>query len=66
MLKAQITGLWQMKKVTLIPIVAEALGAITKTFGNYIESVGIEIITEHVGISALLGTARKTRKVLSR
>ena len=54
-----------MKKDVLIPIVVEALGTITN-FEEYIEeSLGIEIRIEHVQKSALLGTARIIRKVLS-
>ena len=48
----------------MIPIVVGALGTITAKF-EYIESLGIEIRIEHVQKSALLGTARIIRKVLS-
>ena len=51
-----------MKKVMAFPIVVEALGAIPT---KYIESLGIEIRTEHLQKSALLRTARIIRKVLS-
>ena len=54
-----------MKKVIVIPIVVGALGTITTKFEKYIESLGIEIRTEHVQKSTLLGTARIIRKVLS-
>ena len=53
------------KKVFVIPIVGGALGTITTTFDKYIEYLGIEIRTEHVRKSILLGTARIIRKVLS-
>ena len=53
-----------MKKVVVIPIVVEALGTTTTKFEKYIERLGIEIRIEHVKKSALLGTARKIRKVL--
>ena len=53
------------KKVFVIPIVVGALGTITTTFDKYIEYLGIEIRTEHVQKSILLGTARIIRKVLS-
>ena len=47
--------------------VVGALGTITATarFENYIESLGIEIRIEHVQKSALLGTARIIRKLVS-
>ena len=54
-----------MKKVVVFLIVVGSLGTITTKFGNYIESLGIEIRIEHVQKSALLGTARIIRKVLS-
>ena len=65
LLKDKIARLWQMKKVIVIPIVVGALGTITTKFEKYIESLGIEIRTEQVQKSALLGTARIIRKVLS-
>ena len=49
----------------MIPIVVGALGTITTKFTKYIESLGIKIRNEHVQKSALLGTARTKRKVLS-
>ena len=55
----------QMKKVVVIPIVVEALGTVTTKFEKYIERLGIEIRIKHVHKSALLGTARIIRKVLS-
>ena len=51
-----------MKKVAGIPI---AVGATTAKFEKYIESLGIEIRTEHVQKSALLGTAKIIRRALS-
>ena len=49
----------------MIPIVGGALGTIMTKFEKYIESLGIEIRIDHVQKSALLGTARMIRKVLS-
>ena len=65
LLEDKIARLWQMKKVVVIPIVVGALGTITTKFEKYIENLGIEIGIEHVEKSALLGTARIRRKVLS-
>ena len=48
----------------MIPIVVGALGTRTTKF-KFIESLRIEIRIEHVQQSALLGTARIIRKVLS-
>ena len=65
MLKDEIARLWQMKRVVVIPIVVQALGAITTKFENYIESLGIEIRIDNFQKSALLRTARIIRKLLS-
>ena len=65
MLKDEIAGLWQMKKVAVIPIAVRALGTTTTKFEKYIESLGIEIRIEHVQKSALLGTARIIRQVVT-
>ena len=46
-------------------IVVGALGTIATKFEKNIESLGIEIRIEHAQKSALLGTARIIRKVLS-
>ena len=65
LLKDEIDRLWQMKKVIVISIVVGGLGTITATFEKYIRSLGIEVRIEYVQKSALLGTTRIIRKVLS-
>ena len=65
MLKNEVAKLLQMKKVAEIAIVVGVLGTIATKFEKYIESLGIEIRLQHVQKSALLGTARIIRKVLS-
>ena len=65
LLKDEIARLWQIKKLIVIPFVVATFGAITAMFEKYIESLGIEIRIEHFQKSALLGTARIIRKVLS-
>ena len=52
------------KKVTVIPIVVNALGTVSKDLENYIEQLGITIRLEHLQKTALLGTARILRKVI--
>ena len=42
-LKDEITRLWQIKKVVVIPIIVGALATTTTKFGKYIESLGVEI-----------------------
>ena len=63
-LKDEIARLWEMQKVTIIPVVVGALGAITNRLGKFMQEIGIEIRTEHVQKTALLGTARVLRLVL--
>ena len=53
------------EKVVVIPIVVGAIRTITTKFEQYTESLGIEIRIENVQKSALLGTVRIIRKVLS-
>ena len=63
-LKDEIARLWEMFKLTIIPIVVGALGAITNRFGKFMQEIGIDIRIEHVQKTALLGTARLLRLVL--
>ena len=63
-LKDDVAPLWNMRKVTVIPIVVGALGAISNRFEKFVKEVGIHIRVEHVQKTALLGTARILRLVL--
>ena len=63
-LKREEATMWGMKKVTVIPVVIGALGAVSKEFDKWIEKIGINLRTGHVQKTALLGTARILRKVL--
>ena len=63
-LKDEVARLWNMRKVTVIPIVIGALGAISNRFEKFVKEVGIHIRVEHVQKTALLGTARILRLVL--
>ena len=53
-----------MRKVTVIPVVVGALGAISKRLEKFVKDIGINIRVEHVQKTALLGTARILRLVL--
>ena len=57
-LKDEIARLWKMQRVTVIPIVVGALGAITNRFEKCMKEVGIEMHVEHVQKTAPLGTQR--------
>ena len=56
-LKDEVARLWNMRKVTVIPIVVGALGAISNRFEKFVMEVGIRIRVEHVQKAALLGSA---------
>ena len=63
-LKREVATMWGMKKVTVIPVIISALGAVSKEFDKWIEKIGINLRTGHVQKTALLGTTRILRKVL--
>ena len=64
-LKEEIARLWNMKKVTGIPVVIGALGCISNCFGSYMEKIGAEVKLQVVQKTVLLGTANILRKTLS-
>ena len=63
-LKREVATMWGIKKVTVIPVIIGALGAVSKEFDKWIEKIGINLRIGHVQKTALLGTARILRKVL--
>ena len=63
-LKREITRLWNLKRIEVIPIVLGALGSVSKNLVHYISKLGIEIGITQTQKTALLGTARILRKVL--
>ena len=65
MLKEEIRRLWNVKKVSVIPIVIGALGAVGKDSEKLWEKTELNIRLEIVQKTALLGTARILRKVLA-
>ena len=46
-LKDEIARMWNMKEVTVIPVVVGALGAISTGFEKYITAIGIKRSVEH-------------------
>ena len=62
-LKDEITRMWDMKEVIVIPVVVGALGAISTGFEKYIAAIGIEMRVKHARKKALLETARILRLV---
>ena len=63
-LKDEISRIWGMKEVMVIPVVVGALDAKSTGFEKYIAAIEIEMRVEHVQKTALLGTARILRQVL--
>ena len=63
-LKREISRLWKLRNVEIVPVVIGALGSISAEFGRWMGKLGI---TCNVGVmqkTAVLGTARILRKVL--
>ena len=54
-----------MNKVTVIPVVIGALVVISDKFERYMEKLDVKIAMESMQKTALLGTERILRKVLS-
>ena len=63
-LKFEIMRIWEMNKVEVIPIVVGALGVVTKKIQKWLKKIGVEIRTELLQKTTLLGTARILRRVL--
>ena len=65
LLKDEIAKVWRMRKVIVIPVVIEALGAVSVNFKEYMKRIGVNVKLEVIQKTALLGTAKILRKVLS-
>ena len=64
-LKDEIARLWDMRKVSVIPVVVGALGAVSTRFQKFVKDIGTTLKTEHAQKTALLGTAPILRLVLN-
>ena len=64
-LKRGLKRLWSIKKVEVKPLVAGALGCISKGFSEWMNTLGIKLSVGIVQKSMLLGRARILRKVLN-
>ena len=65
LLKDEIAKVWQMRKVIVVPVVIWALGAVSVNFKEYTRRIGVKVRLEVIQKTALLGTAKILRKVLS-
>jgi hypothetical protein len=64
-LRQEISKIWKMKKVIVVPVVVGALGVVSKKLDEWIEKLDVNIKIELIQKTALLGTARILRKVLN-
>ena len=65
LLKDEIAKVWQMRKVIVVPVVIGALGAVSVNFKEYMRRIGVKVRLAIIHKTALLGTAKTLRKVLS-
>ena len=62
--KKEKASMWNMKRVTVIPLVVGALGAVSTDSEKWIGKIGIEVRVERLQKKASLGTTRILRMVL--
>ena len=63
-LKRELKKLWNLRTITIIPIVIGALGAVSTNIQHHLDSVGCKLKISDLQKAALLGTAHILRKVL--
>ena len=63
--KYQLLKVWRIRKVIVVPVVIGALGAVSVNFKEYLKRIGVNVRLEVIQKTALLGTAKILRKVLS-
>ena len=65
LLNDEIAKDWHMRKVILVPVDIGALGAVSVNFKEYMKRIGVKVRLEVIQKTALLGSAKILRKVLS-
>ena len=65
LLKDEIAKVWRMRKVIVVPVVIGALGAVSVNFKEYMRQIGVNVRLQVIQKTALLGSAKILRKVLS-
>ena len=65
LMKDEIAKVWRMQKVIVVPVVIGALGAVSVNFKKYMKRIGANARLEVIQKTALLGTAKIVKKVLS-
>ena len=63
--KYQLLKAWRMRKVIVVHFVIGALGAVSVNFKEYMKRIGVNVRLDVIQKTALLGTAKILRKVLS-
>ena len=63
-LKRELRKLWNLKAVSIVPVVIGALGAVSSDIQYHLDSVGCKLKISDLQKTALLGTAHILRKVL--
>ena len=63
-LKRELKRLWSLKQVEVVSVDVGALGCFSKSFSEWMDTLGIKLNVEMVQKSVLLGAARILRKVL--
>ena len=64
-MKDEIVKVWRMQKVIVVLVVIGALGAVSVIFKEYTKRIVVNVRLEVIQKTALLGTAKLLRKVLS-
>ena len=54
-----------MRKVIVVPVVTGAFGAVSVSFKEYMQRIGVNVRLEVIQKTALLGTVKILRKALS-
>ena len=63
--RADIQTVIRMRKVIVVPVVIGALGTVSVNFKEYMNRIGVNVRLEVIQKTALLGTAKILRRVLS-
>ena len=63
--RADIQTVIRMRKVIVVPVVIGALGTVSVNFKEYMKRIGVNVRLEVIQKTALLGTAKILRRVLS-
>ena len=63
--RADIQTVIRMRKVIVVPVVIGGLGTVSVNFKEYMKRIGVNVRLEVIQKTALLGTAKILRRVLS-